>query len=315
MNPMQNCSTTKSTSKLPRRPKSKKKKDSRVNDAQVAATPSEFSFAIAKIAVAQICQSVGYKRSKSDALETLTNVSTKYLQAIARSAASFAIASNRSDSNLFDFINGIHDLSSVQGFPGGSELHKSNLLRSAALKEMMNFVKLSNEVPFAKPIPTNNVSVSQNPATTIDSGTSMCCFKKAKKQCLHVPKWLPDFPKESLYKNCDQVLVKERKCGEKLWEHSLAVEYCSGKNSGVLQCSDINGKETKETRMELAKGRGRVKFKIGGEEEKQSGLGVNMMNGVCKGRKRVSWNHGKINDCMVEENEDERSAFKRKKIA
>lgn len=318
MNPMQDSTTTtKAISKLPRRAKGKKKRNLGVNDPQVAETPSDFSFAIAKIAVAQICQTVGYKRSKNDALETLTNVSTKYLQAIARSAASFANASNRTDSNLFDLINGIHDLCSVQGFPGGSKLHKSNLLSSVSLKGIMNFVNLSNEVPFAKPIPSKNVYGSQNPKITIDSGTSICYFKKAKIQGLHIPRWLPDFPKESLHKNCDQVLVKERKCGEKLWEHSLSVKDCNGnveENSGILKSNGINEKEEKDTRMELSKGRGRVKFKIGRKEKKQIGLGVNMMNGICKGRKRVSWNHGKINDCMVDGNEDGRSAFKRKKI-
>ena len=318
MIPLQKSSAPEATLKPPQRAKSKKKRDLGAKDAEVAKTPSEFSFAIAKTAVAQICQSAGYKRSTHDALETLTNVAMKYLEAIARSAAYFANASNRTDANLFDLINGIHDLCSVQGFPSGSKMHKSNLLMSGALKEIMNFVNLSNEVPFANSIPCKNASGSPNLEPTIDSGSSLCCSKKAKMQGLHIPRWLPDFPEERLYNNCDKVSVKERKCGEKLWEHSLAVEDCSGKaeeNNGVLQGGRINGKEEKNSRMELAQGRGRVKFKIGGEEEKQIGLGVNIMNGVCKGRKRVSWNRDKINDCMVEGNEDERSACKRKKIA
>ena len=60
MNPMENNSSTNATSKLPRRAK-RKKKGLGVNVAQVADNTSEFSFAIAKTAVAQICQSVGYK--------------------------------------------------------------------------------------------------------------------------------------------------------------------------------------------------------------------------------------------------------------
>ncbi|GAU38391.1 hypothetical protein TSUD_147590 [Trifolium subterraneum] len=311
MNPMQEISTAKATSKLHRRAKGRKKRG--LNDVQVAETPSEFSFAIAKTAVSQICQSVGYKRSKYDALEALTSVTTKYLEAIARSAASFANASNRTDSNLFDLINSIHDLSSVRGFPGGSIMHTSNLLRSAALKDIMDFVKFSKEVPFSKPILSKNTHGSQNPEITTDSGPSIDCSKNTNIQCLHIPRWLPDFPSESLYKKHDQVLVNERKCGEKLWEHSLVIEDCSVNaeaNSSMLKSNDTNEKEEKDTRMELAKGRERVKFKFGREEEKQIGLGMNMMNGVCKGRKRVSWSHYKINDCMDDENEDERSALK-----
>ncbi|KAG4955116.1 hypothetical protein JHK87_040710 [Glycine soja] len=270
MNPMENNSSTNATSKLPRRAK-RKKKGLGVNVAQVADNTSEFSFAIAKTAVAQICQSVGYKISKHHALEALTNVSTRYMEAIVRSASSFANASNRTDSNLFDLINGIHDLCSVLGFPGGSMIHKRNLLGSSALKEIMNFVNLSNKIPFAKPIPFRNVS-----EVTIDSGTSMCLSKQAKT---HIPRWLPDFPKE----NCNRVLVKERKCDEKLWEHLLAAE----ENSGLLRSNDINGKEGKNARMELPKGRERMKFKIRGEKKKHGGLGVNMMNGVCKGKTSV----------------------------
>ena len=66
----------------------------------------------------------------------------------------------------------------------------------------------------------------------------------------HIPRWLPQFPME----NCDQVLVKERKCGEKLWEHSLAGE----ENSCLLQNNDINRNREKDTRMELPMGRERM---------------------------------------------------------
>ncbi|KHN28023.1 hypothetical protein glysoja_007755 [Glycine soja] len=174
---MQNNSSTKATSKLPRRAKSKKRDLVGVNDAQVAETPSEFSFAVAKIAVAQVCHSVGFKTFKCNALKTLTNVSTRYLETIVRSAASFANASNRTNSNLFDIINGIHDLCSAQGFPGGSVMHKVNLLRRG------NVV---------------------------------------------------------------------RNCGK----HSLARE----ENNGLLQINDIKRNREKDTRMELPKGRERMKF-------------------------------------------------------
>ncbi|KAK7395617.1 hypothetical protein VNO78_16181 [Psophocarpus tetragonolobus] len=283
---MENNSSTDAKLKLPRKVK-RKKKGLGVNEAQVAENPSEFSFYVVKVAVAQICQSVGFKTSKHNALVTLTNVSTRYLETIARSAASFANASSRTDSNLFDLINGIHDLCSVQGFPGGSKLHRGDLLRSSALRDIMNFVNISCKVPFAKPIPLKNVS-----EVTTDPGTSVCFFKQAKT---HIPRWLPDFPKE----NSDQVLVKERKCGEKLWEHSLAEEG----NSDLLQINSNCGKEEKVLELELLKERERMKFKIGGKK-KHFGLGVNMMNGVDKKRKRVSWNYNKIDNCMVEENED-----------
>ncbi|KAK7290684.1 hypothetical protein RIF29_05278 [Crotalaria pallida] len=302
---MNNKSAAKAKAKAPRKTKGKKKRNSPVNVAQVAETPSEFALTVNKIAVAQICQSIGYKRSKCNALETLTNVATKYIQAIARSASSFANASNRTDVNFFDLVNGINDMSSDRGFSGGSTMHKSNLLKSGALRDIMSFVNLSNEVPFAKPNLEHNVDSC--------TSTSACC-QEAKVQHLHIPRWLPDFPKESLYKNCDKVLIKERKCGEKLWEHSLAI--CNGnveENKLVFKRNEIDVREGKEARMKLAKRRGRVKFKIGGKEEKQIVLGVNSRNGACKGRKRVSWSHDKMTECMVQKDEDEMSALKRKR--
>ncbi|KAF1886596.1 hypothetical protein Lal_00045829 [Lupinus albus] len=295
MNPMQKSNNTKAKSKAPRRTKDRKKRDPGV-DVQVAETPSDFSFTIAKTAVAQICQSVGYKRSEYNALEILTNVATKYLQSIASSAATYANNSNRTDANLFDLINGIHDLCSIQGFSGGSVMHKSNLLSSGALKEIVDFAKTS-KVPFAKQNQYKNVSGNRNPEADIDSGTLTSASQEPKVQGFHIPRWLPDFPKELFYKNCDKVLVKERKCGEKLWEHSL--DDCCGNVEGNRDILEINGKEEKEGRMELGKKRSRVKFKIGEKKEKHIELGVNMLNGVCKGRKRISWANNKIDLAQV----------------
>lgn len=309
MNPMQNPSTTKSSSKRPIKAKSKRKKTIEENEVQTAKTPSDFSFAVAKIAISQISQSVGFKRIQLSALETLTNVTTKYLEALAKSAASFSNASNRTNSNLLDLINAIHDVSSVQGFPTASEMHNRKLLGSGALKEIMKFVNFSNELPYAKPIPRESISQSPNPEHPIDSSEPI-------PRGLQIPRWLPDFPPESSYKNSNKV-IKERKCGEKLWEHSVPVEVCGVKveeNGEVLQKKEVYQKEAKNGRMELAKERGKLKFKIGKEKEQGFGLGVNMMNGVCRGGKRVCWNNNKrkMNDSMFEDKEDERCAFRRK---
>ncbi|KAI4296970.1 hypothetical protein L6164_036883 [Bauhinia variegata] len=267
------------------------------NELVVAKSPSDFSFTVTKTAIAQICQSVGDKRTQLNAPETLTDVATKYLQSIAKSAVLFSNAANRTESNFFDIINAIHDLYSLRGFPGGSEMHKRKLLSSGALKEIMKFVNHSKEVPFAKPVPRNNILPSSNPEPSIDSGLSVVCCKESNMQGLHIPRWLPDFPDESLYKNCHQ--VRERKCGEKLWEHLVSAEGYGGnvkENGKLLESNGVGGKEGKEKRMEMAKERERVKFKIGGEEEKLVGLGVNMMNLICKGGKRVRLNHYEIDD-------------------
>ncbi|KAK4386411.1 Transcription initiation factor TFIID subunit [Sesamum angolense] len=75
---------------------------------------SEFSFTIARVAVAQICQSVGFKGAQNSALEALTDITTRYLEAIAKLGAASCNSNGRSQSNLPDFIVALEDLASIQ---------------------------------------------------------------------------------------------------------------------------------------------------------------------------------------------------------
>ncbi|XP_028803240.1 transcription initiation factor TFIID subunit 8 [Neltuma alba] len=303
MDPMQNLSIRKSTSKPTLKAKAKKKKKNRAeSEAQVAKAPSDLSFGVAKVAISQICQSVGFKRTQLYAVETLTNVAVEYLRAIGKSAASFSNASNRTNANLFDLINAVHDICSVRGFPTASEMHKSELLRSGALRDIMKFSSLYKELSCAKPIPCPSFSPCPNPVQPIDSNTSMGCYKQNLRGS-HIPRWLPDFPPESSYRICGQV-IKERKNGEKLWEQSIPLEICGGgieENRKVLQTDEVCGKELNDGRMELAKERGKLKFNIGRQKEQAFGLDMNMNSGFCRGGKRVCWNHSEMNDCMFED--------------
>ncbi|XP_054800859.1 transcription initiation factor TFIID subunit 8-like [Prosopis cineraria] len=299
MNPLQNLTTRKSRSKPTLKRKAKKKKDRGENESQVAKALSDLPFCVAKVATSQICRSVGFKRTQLFALETFTNIAIKYLRAIGKSAASFSNASNRTDPNLFDLINAVHDICSVQGFPTSSEMHKSKLLRSGALREIMKYINLSKELPYAKPIPCPSFSQFPNPVQPIDSNMSMgCCHTKL--QGSHIPRWLPDFPPESSYKNCNK-MIEERKNGEKLWEQFAPLEICGDgveENRKILKANEVCGKELNDGRMELANERGKLKFKIGGEKEQAFGLGVNKNSGLCRGGKRVCWNHSEMNDCL-----------------
>ncbi|KAM5587191.1 transcription initiation factor TFIID subunit 8-like [Rosa sericea] len=238
-------------------------------------TPSEFSTAIARTAVAQICHSIGFKVTQLSALETLTRVAINYLVAIAKSSASYAAKANRTDSNLFDFTNAIHDLSSVQGFNGASELHRSCALGSSVLKDLAKFVECTDETPFMWPIPRREKMgaeeelVSRNRES--DSGRGVG---------LHVPRWLPALPEVG------EAKPVKRRNGEELWENVVVENgnVDSGNGNG-------NGNENENRELGVKSKRGRVRFKIGGVEEKLGGcVGVKMRNGVCRGGKRVCWN-------------------------
>jgi transcription initiation factor TFIID subunit 8 len=244
--------------------------------------PSDFWLAIARTAVSQICQSVGFNATQLSALETLTLVATKYLQAIAHSAGSFAKHSGRIQSNLLDLTHALHGVVSLHsgGFSGGSILHKDSstlLLTSGVLKDLSRFVEFHEEIPFAKPIPRRNCSTPENsiPASRISDHS-------------HVPKWLPEFPEG-----------KENRAGEDiLLEESVLVgDGCVGRNSNDGK-DNHNGKRVvvvvvKERNKELGVvGRESVRFRIGG--------------------KRMCWSNVKNRSKGIEE-DNKSSGFKRRR--
>ncbi|XP_030936301.1 transcription initiation factor TFIID subunit 8-like [Quercus lobata] len=164
--------------------------------------PSEFSFAIPKIAVSQICQSVGYKATQLSALNALTMVATKYLEAIAKSASSLANTSNCTQSNLLDLTLALHHLVTLHT----STLFSISFSRGGIIRDLADFVSFNDEIPFAKPIPRLQI-------TSIPSWTSSFSSSSSSS---HVPKWLPKFLDSVI--SCS---VNERKCGERLWEDSV----------------------------------------------------------------------------------------------
>ncbi|XP_059437580.1 transcription initiation factor TFIID subunit 8 [Corylus avellana] len=237
--------------------------------------PSEFWFAIARTAVSQICQSVGFKATQLSALETLTLVATKYLQAIAHSAAAFTNHSSRIQSNLLDLTHALHGVVSLHsgGFSGGSILHKDSstlLLASGVLKDLSRFVEFHDEIPFAKPVPRrNNCSSPEN---------SIPASRKPDHHS-HVPKWLPEFPEG-----------KERRAREeRLWEEDsvIAGDCNDEKKDNNKGKRVVVVKERKQAELGVV-GRGRVRFRIGrgvGLRNGDKGKGIEE-DDKCSGFKR-----------------------------
>ncbi|PWA69503.1 bromodomain associated domain, Histone-fold protein [Artemisia annua] len=116
---------------------------------------STFHVSIATTAVAQICHSVGYKATQTTALQTLTNITVRYLTSLATSAANSAVSTGRTECNLYDVIRALDDVHADVGFEGNSAVRKrlSSLRDSEMLKDVMRFVHWSREMPFAKPLP------------------------------------------------------------------------------------------------------------------------------------------------------------------
>uniref|UniRef100_A0A2N9GLP1 Bromodomain associated domain-containing protein n=1 Tax=Fagus sylvatica TaxID=28930 RepID=A0A2N9GLP1_FAGSY len=196
------------------------------------------------MAVSQICKSVGYKSIQVSALDTLTLVATKYLQAIAKSASSYSNTSNRTQSNLFDLTLALQDLVS---------LHTCTLFTTGGIiRDLANFVSFHDEIPFAKPIPRPRRSIPLWNSTGSSSSSSSS----------HVPQWLPMFPDVN-----NNSSVNERKCGESLWEDSVLA------GGGKIETESVsNGKKGK---LELDLGgveREKVRFRIRAKEEEEEWL-------------------------------------------
>ncbi|XP_052200911.1 transcription initiation factor TFIID subunit 8 [Diospyros lotus] len=227
-------------------------------EAEADASQPEFASAITRVAVAQICQSVGFKATQSSALRTLTDVAGRYLRALGEYATASAASSGRTQSNLFDIALAIEHLSSVQGFPGASVVNRP-LVASSTLSDLAEFVKYTDEIPFAKPIPRCRPPVNA-PRGPPDPANS-------RPLPPHIPSWLPPIPDIGT----DETAIINSK-------ENLELE---------TSITTVTGKVDETKRWELPEKRGRVRFRMGlgaGSER----FGVGTRSGVCRGGKSVS---------------------------
>ncbi|KAK3037088.1 hypothetical protein RJ639_029930 [Escallonia herrerae] len=214
---------------------------------------SGYPFAVTRMAVAQICKSAGFKSSQRPSLETLADVAARYLQALARSAASSAALAGRTDSNLLDIILALEDLHGL--LPGSSTSRAP--YSSPAIADVVRFVRVADEIPFPKPLPRRDIRPEESIFAL--NPRSVSGFPN------HVPRWLPEIPKMG-----DGVDKGHRR--EEKWE-MRSTEGCCSVGAGVGDGE----------RMErgLAGKRERVRFRMG--------IVGRLTNGVCRGGgKRVS---------------------------
>ncbi|XP_062106484.1 transcription initiation factor TFIID subunit 8 [Humulus lupulus] len=151
----------------------------------------DFARAIAKVAVAQICESEGFQAFQSSALETLSDIALRYIQSIGKSAHLYANLAGRTECNVFDIIQGLEDLGSVQGFSGASFVGHS-LSSSGVVREIVQYVDESDHIPFAYTIPEFPV-VKERKLTPSFLQTG----EEPPEE--HIPPWLPVFPEPHTY--------------------------------------------------------------------------------------------------------------------
>ncbi|XP_042061040.1 transcription initiation factor TFIID subunit 8-like [Salvia splendens] len=151
----------------------------------------EFAQAIAKNVVAQVCESLGFQSFQQSALDNLADVAMRYIREIGKTASSYANLANRTQCNVFDVIQGLEHLGSVQGFSGASDVRHC-LTRSSVVKDIIRYVSLADEVPFVYPIPAFPVVKER----VLDLRVSQ---SEEIPRDEHIPSWLPMFPDPATY--------------------------------------------------------------------------------------------------------------------
>lgn len=151
----------------------------------------EFARSIAKIAVAQICEREGFQTFQPSALETLSDIAVRYIYNIGKAAHAYANLAGRTECNVFDIIQGLEDLGLPQGFSGASEVDHC-LACSGTVREIVQYVGQSDDVPFAYAIP-------QFPVVKDRNLTSSFLQVGEESPEEHIPAWLPVFPEPHTY--------------------------------------------------------------------------------------------------------------------
>lgn len=151
----------------------------------------DFGWAVSRVAVAQICESVGFQSSKESALDAFADIAVKYLCDLGKLANFYANLTGRTECNVFDVIRGLEDLEASQGFPGAADVNHC-LAGSGTVEEIISYVGSAEEIPFAQPVPQFPVIKSRS---LIPSFVEMGETPPAQ----HIPIWLPAFPDPHTY--------------------------------------------------------------------------------------------------------------------
>ncbi|KAL2922500.1 Transcription initiation factor TFIID subunit 8 [Bienertia sinuspersici] len=256
-------------------------------------SPSQFSDKVTKIAVTQILKSVGFKSSKSSALEALTRITTLFLQSLSKIASSHATFScRRTQCNVFDIVHAIEESSLPFGFSGASKINQT-LLQSGTLVDLEYFFDTNDEFPLFLNSRLRNFGSSSK---VVFSGNFDLARNNTRGS--EIPRWLPEFPEigkfEDVKVNDDKVLWEDRRLG---CRPSMAEKNVKGKKEILLK-----GR------------RERVKFKMLGKRRNTNVCSLEdleLRNGVCRGGKRVCLikNADSCSSFFQQDDDDEKVRF------
>ncbi|KAM1112370.1 hypothetical protein FF1_045201 [Malus domestica] len=161
------------------------------NRTQRKSSGDDFARAIAKIAIAQVCEIVGFQTFQLSALEKLSDVAVQYIHNIGKTAHLYANLAGRTECNVFDMIQGLEDLGLVQGFLGASDVDHC-LTSSGTVREIAQYVAETEHIPFSYTIPQFPVVKDRNLNPSFWQSS-------VETPGEHIPSWLPAFPEPHTY--------------------------------------------------------------------------------------------------------------------
>ncbi|KAJ4961483.1 hypothetical protein NE237_021393 [Protea cynaroides] len=167
-------------------------RENKDNEAQrISGGGDDFGRAIAKIAVAQICESAGFQGFQHSALEALSDIAILYLRDLGKTAHFYANLAGRTQCNFFDIIQGLEDLGTSQGFSGASDVHRC-AAGSGIVRDITHYLSLEEDIPFSRPVPHFPVIRNRKPTPSFLQIGETPPGK-------HIPPWLPAFPDPHTY--------------------------------------------------------------------------------------------------------------------
>ncbi|KAL8508779.1 hypothetical protein ACS0TY_016118 [Phlomoides rotata] len=164
----------------------------RQNDSIIRSGTGNYGRAISRIAVAQICESIGFEGFSESALDSLADIAIRYICDLGKASEFYANLAGRTECNVFDVVQGLEDMGMPQGFTGASEIYADCVVSSGAIREIKEYVEMAEEIPFAQPVPQFPVIRQRRMIPSFLEMGETPSFK-------HIPAWLPAFPDPHTY--------------------------------------------------------------------------------------------------------------------
>ncbi|CAN8299989.1 unnamed protein product [Cochlearia groenlandica] len=174
---------------------------------------NDFAYAVAKMAVTQICESIeirAYQDSQAregvrfssfqeSALETLTDVVVQYIQGIGKSTQFYANMAGRVEGNALDIVLALEDMGSGLGFDGAPDIEQC-LSDSGVVKDIIRYAGEAEEMPFVYSLPRFPFNKGKRPAPSFSE-------IGAEPPDEHIPVWLPAFPETKICNGAEETNV------------------------------------------------------------------------------------------------------------